>query len=387
MFLLLATPYAARHLRIPTVVAYILAGVLIGPHVLSVMPGDTKVGEFFAELGKLLLMFFVGLEVDMKQFREHRAKSLQYGLATFALPMAAGTAIGLVFGYSLLSALLIGALLAPHTLIAYPIVQKAGLSRTLPVTVTVGATLLTDMLSLLVLAICVNTHQTGFSAASLALQIAELALFIFVMVFVLGPAGHWLFKRLGKTDEASFVLMMGIVAVGATLAEALNLEGILGAFLAGIAVNEAVRDISAKEKIEFLGNVFFIPCFFLVTGFLVDLKVLASTLASQTALVTLIVIGPLASKWLAAEAVGRLWKFPADTRGLMGSLCLPHVAATLATAIVGYQTVNAAGVRLLDERMLNAVLAMVVVTSIAGPMLTERYARRLKPADHRDATG
>ena len=377
MFLLLATPYAARRLRIPAVVGYILVGIAVGPHMLSVLPGNSKVGEFFAELGKLLLMFFVGLEIDMQQFRENSRKSLVFGLATFALPMVAGTAVGLIFGYSTLSAILIGSLLASHTLIAYPVVLKAGLARFLPVTVTVGATILTDMLSLLVLAVCVTTHKTGFSLESLAIQLAELGLFIFIMVFVLARTGRWLFKRLGQTDEASFALMMGIVGVGAALAESLHLEGILGAFLAGIAVNEAVRDTSAKEKIEFLGNVFFTPCFFIVTGFLVDIRIFASTLTSQAALVASIVFALLASKWLAAQAVGRAWKFPAATRGLMASLTFPQVAATLATAIVGYQAVNAAGVRLLDERMLNAVLVLVVVTSVIGPILTERYARRV----------
>lgn len=377
MFLLLATPYFARRLRIPAVVGYILVGILVGPHVLSVLPGNSKVGEFFAELGKLLLMFFVGLEVDMKQFREHRGKSLVFGLATFAFPMLAGVAIGLAFGYSMLSAILIGSLLASHTLIAYPLVIQAGLAKYLPVTLTVGATILTDTLSLLVLAVCVTTHKAGFmSFSALAIQLAELLLFIFIMVIVLGRTGRWLFARFGRTDEASFALMLIIVGIGAALAEMLQLEGILGAFLAGIAVNEAVRDTSAKERIEFLGNAFFIPCFFIVTGFLIDLKVFAATLSTQAALVAAVVLGLMGSKWIAAELVGRAWKFSANDRGLMGSLTFPQVAATLATAIVGYQAMNAAGQRLIDERMLNAVLVLVIVTSVVGPILTARYLRK-----------
>ena len=377
MFALLATPYMAQRLRIPAVVGYILVGILIGPHLLSVLPGDSKVADFFAELGKLLLMFFVGLEIDMRQFRENRAKSLVFGLVTFALPMLAGTGAGLAFGYSTLSSILIGSLLASHTLIAYPIVQRAGLAGRLSVTVTVGATILTDMLSLLVLAVCVTTHKEGFSASALGLQLAELAFFIFVMVGVLGRAGRWLFRRLGGTDEASFALMLGIVAIGAALAESMQLEGILGAFLAGLAVNEAVRGTAAKEKIEFLGNAFFIPCFFIVTGFLVDIKVFGSTLLAQPGLVAAIVLGLIGSKMLAAELVGRAWKFPAAERGLMGSLSVPQVAATLAAAIVGYEATNSAGQRLLDGAMLNTVLVLVVVTSVVGPVLTARFARQV----------
>jgi Kef-type K+ transport system membrane component KefB len=354
-----------------------LAGLVIGPHGLVVIPQGAQVADFFAELGKLLLMFFVGLEVDLRQFKAERTRSFRFGIVTFALPMAAGTAAGVAFGYGPVSAMLIGSLLASHTLIAYPIVLDAGLARLPAVTITVGATILTDMLSLLTLAICLTAHKVGFDAGALALQLGELAIFIVVMVFVLGPVGRWLFGKLGATDEASFTLMLAIVALGATFAEALQLEGILGAFLAGLAVNAAVRDTAAKEKLEFLGNSIFIPAFFIVTGFLIDLHVFAATLWTRTALVAAIVLGLIGAKWLAAELVGRAWGFSAPERGLMASLTMPQVAATLAAALVGYQTVNSSGQRLIDEPMLNTILVLVVVTSVVGPMLTERHARRL----------
>jgi Kef-type K+ transport system membrane component KefB len=376
LFLLLFTPYVCRRLRVPSVVGYILVGVVVGPYGLGIVPKHGQVAEFFAELGKLLLMFFVGLEVDLRQFRAQRDKSFLFGLVTFGIPMIAGTAVGLLFGYGLVAALLIGSLLASHTLIAYPIVMNAGLARLPCVTITVGATILTDMLSLLVLAICLTTHQAGFDAEAIAIQLGELAIFIVVMVFVLGPAGRWAFDRLGRTDEASFTLMLAIVALGATFADALKLEGILGAFLAGLAVNGAVRDTAAKEKIEFLGNNLFIPAFFIVTGFLVDLHVFAETLWFNAGMVLAIVCGLVGGKWLAAEVVGRLWHFPAAERGLMASLTMPQVAATLASALVGYHAVNGAGERLIDAPMLNTVLVLVVVTSVLGPVLTGRYARR-----------
>ncbi|MBN9086371.1 MAG: cation:proton antiporter [Reyranella sp.] len=376
LFLVLCIPYITRRLRLPSVVGYILAGVLVGPHGISLLPKHAQTAEFFAELGKLLLMFFAGLEVDMRLFRENRRKSLIFGLATFGLPFAAGLAAGLSFGYGPISAILVGSLLASHTLIAYPIVIAAGLARRPAIAITVGATILTDILSLLVLAVCVTTHVSGFSPRSLALQIGELALFVAVMVGIVGPVGRWLFERLGKSDELSFTLMMAIVAAGATFAEALQLEGILGAFLAGLAVNEAVRGTAAKEKIEFLGNTVFIPAFFIVTGFLVDLRVFAVTLWSNTALVLAIVLGLIAAKWIAAEIAGRAWGFSAVDRGLMGSLTLPQVAATLASALVGYQAVNGAGQRLVDDAMLNTVLVLVIVTSVLGPILVEYFVRR-----------
>lgn len=379
-FLVLAVPYLTGRLRLPAIVGYILGGVLIGPHALGVFPQHGEVATFFAELGKLLLMFFVGLEVDLRQFMANRMKSLLFGLATFSLPMVAGTVAGLAFGYGAVSAILVGSLLASHTLIAYPLVIAAGLSNRPAVTITVGATILTDMLSLFVLAICLTTHKTGFDPLTLAIQVGELIVFVAVMIYVVGPVGRWAFNKLGRSDEACFTLMMAIVALGSTFAEALELDGILGAFLAGLAVNEAVRGTPAKEKIEFLGNIFFIPAFFVVTGFLIDLSVFWATIVSTPGLVLAIVLGLLGSKWLAAEYVGRAWRLPANERGLMASLTMPQVAATLAAALVGYQAINKAGERLLDAAMLNTVLVLVIVTSVIGPVLTEHYIRRLSGA-------
>lgn len=374
-FLILVMPYVTRRLRVPAIVGFILAGVLVGPHGLSIVPKHAHVAEFFADLGKLLLMFFAGLEIDMRQFRANQSKAIVFGLATFSLPLATGIVVGLVFGYSVVSAVLIGSLLASHTLIAYPLVLSAGLAGRPAITITVGATILTDMLALLVLAVCVTTHLTGFSPLTLAIQVGELVAFVLFMIAFVGPMARRLFERLGKSEELSFALMLGIVAMGASVAEALHIEGILGAFLAGLAVNEAVRDSAAKEKIEFLGNTMFIPAFFIVTGFLVDLQVFGLTLWTGPGLVLAIVLGLVASKWLAAEAVGRIWRFSAVDRGLMASLTQPQVAATLAAALVSYQAVNKAGERLIDTAMLNTVLVLVVVTSVLGPVLVQRYIR------------
>ena len=372
-------PFAARKARLPDCVGFIVVGVLVGPHLFGIVPAHEEISDFLADLGKLLLMFFVGLEIDLKQFNAQRNRAAAFGMVTFALPMAAGTAAGITFHYSLVSSILIGSLLASHTLIAFPIVSGAGLGRLPVVAVTVGATVLTDMLSLLVLAICLAVHYTGFDPLGLLVQVAELVVFATVVVFGLTWPARWISRRLGANEEARFVVLLMVVCLAATLAEAINLEGIIGAFLAGLAVNRAVEGTDARHRLNFVGRAFFIPAFFVVTGYLVDLNVLAHTLISDMPLVLAIVGGLILSKWAAAEAAGRAWGFRGDERGLMASLTLPQVAATLAAALVGYNAVNSAGVRLLDERMLNTVLVLVVVTSIVGPILTERYVRRLAP--------
>jgi Kef-type K+ transport system membrane component KefB len=338
----------------------------------GVVPEHADVANFFAELGKLLLMFFVGLEIDLQQFTANWSRSVVFGMLTFALPMVAGTTIGLAFGYHVIASILIGSLIASHTLIAYPIVEASHRNGRLSVTVTVGATILTDILSLLVLTMCVATFKSGFDPFRLIMQVAELIGFILLVVVGLGTFGKWLFDRYGRTDDAGFALLLVIVSIAAALAELIQLEGILGAFLAGLAVNAAVRSSPAKEKLQFLGNVMFIPAFFIVTGFLIVVRMFLNTLITNTPMVLSIVAGLVATKWLAAEVVGRLWRFGNSDRSLMTSLTLPQVAATLAAALVGFQTVNPAGEQLIDQAMLNTILVLVVVSSLLGPILTQR---------------
>ena len=280
LFLVLIIPSLTRRLRIPSCAGFIAAGVLIGPNVLSVFPQHADVANFFAELGKLLLMFFVGLEVDLRQFSANRLRSLVFGLLSFALPMAAGMTIGHAFGYSPVASILIGSLIASHTLIAYPIVEASHHLTRPSVTITVGATILTDILSLLVLTMCVTTFRSGFDAFGLAIQLGEVIGFVLVIVVGLGAVGKWLFDRFGQTDDAAFTLLLVIVSIAATLAEVIRLEGIFGAFLAGLAVNAAVRSSPAKEKLQFLGNVLFIPAFFIVTGFLIDVRCFSRRLSA-----------------------------------------------------------------------------------------------------------
>jgi Kef-type K+ transport system membrane component KefB len=305
--LLLFLPFASGRLKIPEPVFCILVGVVLGPHLLGVMPRHPQVAQVIGEMGKVLLMFFVGLEIDLQQFKEHRKRALVFGILTFALPLAAGIVIGLAFHYALLSALLIGALLSSHTLIAYPTVHESGQGGRPSVTITAGSTVLADMFALLMLAFCLTTFHNGFDLAELGLRLLYMAVFVFLVLGVLGRAGKWLFANLGKTENAAFQLLLAIVMVAAVLAQAFRLETILGAFLAGLAVNEASRDTPAKQKLEFFGNRFFIPVFFVVVGLMIDLRAFAQALTENTMLVLAMIAGALGAKWLAAIAASRVW--------------------------------------------------------------------------------
>jgi len=376
MLIFLTVPPLCRRVRLPAVVGLLAAGVIIGPFSLGVAPKHGEAVSFIAELGKLLLMFFAGLEIDLVQFNKTRHRSVGFGLLTFGFPLAAGMAVGLAAGYPLVGALLIGSLLASHTLIGYPIVEKLGRLRNEAVTVTIGATVFTDVAALMVLAVCIPIHASGFSPDAFAIQFLELALYVPAVVLGLGWVSRKLFA-LKPTREGQFALMLLVVTLAAVAAEAIHLEGIIGAFLAGLAVNTATRDSTAKHELEFLGNHLFIPTFFLTIGFLIDVNTFARTLVTHFWLVAGIVGGLIGSKLLAAEVTRRLFGYTRVEGLTMWSLSLPQVAATLAAALVAYNTTNAAGERLIGEPVLNSIIVLLVVTSVLGPILTERYASRL----------
>ena len=377
MAVLLFVPPLCARVGLPAAVGLLLAGVVFGPSGLHVTREGMPVLTFLGEIGKLLIMFFAGMEIDLAQAKRTGGRSALFGSLTFPLPMVAGTTVGLTFGYSWVASLLIGSLMASHTLIAYPIVQRLGLAGEEAVSVTIGATVLTDTASLLVLAICLPVHISGFSPGSLAVQIVELAVYVPLVVFGLSAVGKWLFRRKGYTNEYQVGFTLMVIALAGLGAELINLEAIIGAFLAGLAVNRAIKKSDAKDDLEFLGNLLFIPAFFVLIGAHIDVPVFIGTLINNLSLVVAIVGGLIASKFLAAFITQRLVGYTQAEGMLMWSLSLPQVAATLAAAVVAYQTKNAEGVRLIDEPVINTVVVLMVATSILGPMLTERSGREL----------
>jgi Kef-type K+ transport system membrane component KefB len=376
MAIFLLVPPLCGRMRMPPVVGLLLAGVALGPSGLSALPRADPVAEFFSEIGKLLLMFFAGLEIDLSQFQRTGRRSLVFGLLTYSVPQVAGIAIGLLAGYGWLAAVLIGSLMGSHTLLGFPIVQRMRLVADESVAVTIGGTVLTDLMSLLVLAICLPIHTTGFSIAAFLRQIGELLVYVLLVLIGLSALGRWLIVRMKGSKESQLVLVLLMVALAGFGAEAINLEPIIGAFLAGLAINRALSGCGAKEELEFLGNTLFIPMFFVSIGFLIDVRVFLQTIFSKAGLVAGIVGGLVASKFLAARWTERLFHYSPSQGHLIWSLSLPQVAATLATAIVAFDCKNAAGVRLIDQSVVNAVLVLVVVTCILGPMLTEHFGRQ-----------
>ena len=214
MVMLVTIPRLCRRLHVPVPVGLLLGGVIIGPYVLGFFSTDRPIADFMAELGKLLLMFFAGLEIDLALFRRARNRSIAFGITTTVLPLVLGTAVGLAFGYAAIPAIVIGSLLASHTLLGLTTLDRLGLKGLESVTVTVGATVMSDTLSLIVFAVCVSIYTTGFSTSALALLLAEIAGYIALVLVGLSQLAGYVLKRVEDEEDAYFVLMLCIMAEG-----------------------------------------------------------------------------------------------------------------------------------------------------------------------------
>jgi Kef-type K+ transport system membrane component KefB/nucleotide-binding universal stress UspA family protein len=370
---ILTVPPLFEKLRLPGLVGLLVAGVILGQSGLKLLNSDTETMKLLSEIGKVYLMFVAGLEIDLKQFRQTKNRSMGFGFLTFIVPMITGILIGRLFDFGWNASVLIGSLLASHTLLAYPIVSRLGVVTNEAVTVTIGATIFTDTAALLVLAVCVGIHVGEFTAFSLAALLIGLAIYSAVVLFGFDWAGKEFFRRSGDAEGNQFLFILIALFVASVGAQAIGVEKIVGAFLAGLAVNDVLGRSPVREKVEFVGSVLFIPCFFVDMGLLVNLPAFIKTL-SAFGLTAAIVLGLIGSKFFAALFAQLAYRYNLSEMLTMWSLSLPQVAATLAATLVGYQTLNPAGERLIGEDVLNSVIVLMVVTSILGPLITSRFA-------------
>ncbi|QVL54433.1 MAG: cation:proton antiporter [Cyanobium sp. M30B3] len=363
-------PPLVRRLRLPDLVGLLLAGVLIGPHGLGWLRSESETIRLLSDVGVIYLLFIAGLEIDLVEFARIRQRSFRFGLLTFSLPMVGGLLLGLGFGYSLLSSVLLGSMLSSHTPLGYPIVRSYGAVREESVVVAIGGTIFTDIAALVVLALTVGLARGGMGplgAVGLLLRVAAYAALVLVLIQRLGRP---LVRRNVNNDSQLFVLVLLAVFLAALAAELSGVEKIVGAFLAGLAVNGVLPEGRVKEQVIFVGASLFIPIFFIDLGLLLNLPAFLTTLQGSLFAVGLIAT-LLGTKGLASWWAGRLYRYDGAQMLTLWSLSLPQVAATLAATFVGFR----AG--LLDEQVLNSVLALMVVTATLGPSLTALAMPRL----------
>ena len=360
-----AVPPLIRRVGLPDLVGLLAAGVLVGPNALNWVDSGSETVRLLSDLGAVYLLFTMGLEIDLEEFNRVKRRSFVFGLLILLIGVGTGVTIGLLAGFASVSCLLLGALMATHTPLGYPIVRSYGAQKDESVVVSVGSTIFTDIVALLLLAVGLGLGKGNLSGAGFGLLLLKIGLFAVLVVIGI----RWLGRRLvlrGINDENRMVLAVLVALFLASLgAEFAGVEKIVGAFLAGLAVNSVLPEGRVKEQVIFIGGVLFIPIFFIDLGLLLDVGSLGASLG-KFQFTGLMLGGAIAGKGLASWITGALFGYRRPQILMMWSLTMPKVAATLATAFIGYQ----AG--LLNQTVLNAVLAVMVVTATLGPILTER---------------
>ena len=363
----LAAPFLSQRLRLPTVVILIALGALLGPAGVGLLARSETI-VLLGTLGLLHLLFQVGLELDLRGFVRHRQRSLVLGGLSFALPLGLALLASPFLGLSTAAILLVGAIVASHTLLAYPVVARLGITRDPAVTAAVGGTLITDVLSLSLLAIVSGLVVEGAGLWALPRLAGLLAVAVATTLLLLPHLARGFLRRTDGEATVRYIFMLSAMLVSAAIAEAAGAAPIIGAFLAGLALNRSVPNTSTvMARVRFAGDAIFIPFFLLSVGMLVDLRVLASTEAlAWTALLTgVVLVGKGGAALLSARWLG----FDRRQGWLMVGLTIPQAAATLAVTFVGLE------LGLFGPVMVNAVIAMILVTSLLGATLVERAGR------------
>jgi Kef-type K+ transport system membrane component KefB/nucleotide-binding universal stress UspA family protein len=380
LLIILFAPMIMGKLRIPHIIGMILAGVLVGKYGFNILERDSSF-QLFGKVGVYYIMFLAGMEMDLEDFKQNRVKGVVFGLLTFLLPMLLGIWSSMsILGYGFLTAVLLASMYASHTLIAYPIVSRYGLARQRTVSITVGGTAVTVVLALMVLAVIGGMFK-GEGGSKYWLLLTLKVVGIFAAIIVCMPRiARWFFR---KYEDAvmQFIFVLAMVFLGGGLTELVGMEGILGAFVAGLVLNRFVPHVSPlMNRLEFVGNALFIPYFLIGVGMMIDVRCLfTSGQALEVALVMTVVA--TVSKWLAAWATQKVYGMQRVERQLMFGLSNAQAAATLAAVLIGHNIIMENGERLLSDDVLNGTVVMILFTCIISSVVTERAARTMVTLD------
>ena len=371
LFIILLSPLLLRRLNVPGIIGLILSGVIIGPHGLNMLEKNSAV-DLFSTIGLLYIMFIAGLELDMNEFRTNRNKSLWFGFFTFIFPLSIGFPVCYYFlGYDFNASLLTACMFATHTLVAYPIVSRLGISKNQAVAVTVGGTVLADTIALILLAVILGNNKGKLDQAFFFTLLTSLTLFTAIIFLIIPRIAKWFFRKLESEKYSQYIFVLSVVFFASFLAEVAGVEPIIGAFVAGLALNKLIPASSAlMNRIEFIGNSLFIPFFLISVGMLVDVSVL---LDSQEALIVTAALSVVAifGKWFAAFFTQLIFRYTGTQRRLIFGLSSARAAATLAIVLVGYDD------GILDANILNGTVILILFTCIISSFATEKAARKM----------
>lgn len=389
LMIILFAPMLFNRLRIPNIIGMILAGVLIGEHGLNLLARDSSF-ELFGNVGLYYIMLLAGLDINMEDFKHNRKKAAVLGLLTFSIPMILGLIVNTsLLRYGLATSVLLASMYASYTLISYPIVLRLGVSRHRSVSIAVGATAVTDTLTLLVLAVISGIFHGSSGQSFWIILAVKVFAFGALILYTFPRIARWFFRKHDDT-VMQFIFVMVLLFAAAGLMELAGLEGILGAFLTGILLNRLIPSISPlKSHLEFVGNAIFIPYFLIGVGMLINLNVIFGDWGAIKVALAMTATA-LTGKWIASFITQKTFRMAATERNLMFGLSTSQAAATLAAALIGYEIILPDGSRLLNEDILNGTILLILFTCTISSLTTDRTARRLameEPVTERDPDG
>ena len=369
--IVLFAPLLFNRLRMPHIIGMILAGLLIGPNGLNILDHDDSF-ELFGEVGLFYIMFLASLEINMQEMKQAKGGALLMGLAVFAIPMALGMlANTFILKYdNLMTSILLASMYASYTLISYPIVARYGLSRLRCVNFVVGGTVITDTLTLFVLAIIVGISKGEANVWFVLLMFVKLMAVGAIITFLFPRIARYFFRNYNDS-VIQYIFVMMLLFLGAGLMKLAGMEGILGAFITGLVLNRLIPHSSPlMRRIDFVGNAIFIPFFLIGVGMMIDVSVLFK--GSNSLMVAGVMVATaLTGKWIASFFVSKVFRMSSDERNLMFGLSTSQAAATLAAAIVGNK------IGLLNDDVLNGTILLILVTCIVSSMTSDRASRKL----------
>lgn len=380
MLIILFAPIVMGKLRIPHIIGMVLAGVAVGQYGLNILVRDDSF-ELFGKVGLYYIMFLASLEMDIEGVRRNKGRFGVFGLLTFAVPsIMTYVACITVLHYSVLASLLLGCIMASNTLIAYPIVGRYGLQRKPSVTLSVGSSMISLLMALVSLAAIVASYGGNTGVMFWLWFVGKFVGYCVLMAVLIPRLARWFLRRYSDA-VMQFIFVMSMLFMSAALSEAVGLEGIFGAFVAGLILNRFIPHVSPlMNRIEFIGNALFIPYFLIGVGMLINLRLLFAGGGIVGVVIMIVVFGTV-GKAVAAYLACRLFRLPVSSGNMMFGLTSAHAAGAIAMLMVGMKMEVEPGVPLVTDDMLNGVVIMILFTCIISTIMTERAAQQITLRD------
>ena len=378
--IVLFAPLIFNKLRMPHIIGMILAGLLIGPKGLNILERDDSF-ELFGKVGLYYIMFLASLEINMQEMKQAKGGAAVMGLAVFIIPIALGMVSNMfILQYNLIASLLLASMYASYTLISYPIVARYGLSRLRCVNFVVGGTIITDTLTLFVLAVIAGTFTGEASVWFVIFMLIKLLAIVGIIIFFFPRIARYFFRTYNDS-VIQYIFVLAMLFLGAGMMELAGMEGILGAFITGLVLNRLIPHSSPlMRRIDFVGNAIFIPYFLIGVGMMIDISVLFKG-GNSLLVASVMVATALTGKWIASFLVAKSYRMSKGERNLMFGLSTSQAAATLAAAIVGHGIILEDGSRLLNDDVLNGTILLILVTCIVSSIVADRASRKLVVSD------